>query len=77
MVCAKDKKETCTRMDFFMITYQTGLDDISGIVGLAAGFDDSIDPLWVPTLYKSGIISDQVFCFYFGGPSEDSYLDVG
>jgi hypothetical protein len=63
-------------MDFFMVTYQEGIDNISGIVGLAAAFNGKT-PLWVPTLYKNNIITKPVFGFYLGGTDEDSFLDVG
>jgi hypothetical protein len=37
LVCTKESKNTCTDMDFILMTYQEDLHDIGGIAGLATG----------------------------------------
>ena len=64
-------------MTFLMMTQQSGLDFISGIVGMTSGLYKDSAPLLVDELYQSDKIDENVFAFYLGGTDEDSSLDIG
>ena len=79
LVCVLPNLETCTGMQWFASTLQTGLGDNSnGIVGLSTGSNAyAHGPLLIEELYKAGSIEQAVFAIYLGGLDQSTYLDIG
>ena len=78
---------TCVpEFEFFMFEQQSGIaEPIDGILGLsrnnafhiAPDQGNMTGPLYIETLAKDGLVSEDKFSFFFQHPDEDSWMDIG
>jgi hypothetical protein len=76
-VCPVNEAESCVFFDWFMILYQTGMDEIDGILGMSSGLAEESGPLFVKKLYEEGLVTEPVFGWFLTGMTGESYIDLG